>query len=261
MTAASLLVLLVAAQNPNPYVPAGPMVVDVRESSTQQPGGTFVQVKQPVPPEPPIGYIFELRFGFFTPRIGDEKGLTTNPYTEVFGNKSMFFGGAEFDIIAWHKYGALTVGFAAGYSEIYGQAVFQSSGAPSTEKTSLILWPLRLPISYRFDVTWSRWGVPLVPYVKLALLSTIWNATKGGSTEVVNGVSGNGVKWGWGGTLGVAFMLDVLSPSMAKDLRSDTGIRHTYIFGEYDYDQVTSFGKNGLNLSARYFVFGLGFEF
>ena len=173
----------------------------------------------------------------------------------------MLYGGGEFDFIPWHRYGALTVGFAAGYSEIYGQALLQSNGAPSTEKTALILFPLRFPVGYRFDVTWTRWGIPFVPYVKLALLSTIWRATKGGSTEFVNGVSGSGLKWGWGVTGGVAFILDVLSPQMAKDMATDTGIRHSYILAEYNLDQITDFGKNGLDLSSRYFTFGLGFEF
>ncbi len=78
---------------------------------------------------------------------------------------------------------------------------------------------------------------------------------------MVNGQSGNGLKWGWGVTGGVAFILDVLSPQMAKDMTTDTGIRHSYIFAEYNLDQITDFGKPGLDLSSRYFTFGLGLEF
>jgi hypothetical protein len=243
MTAAGLLLLLLAQVGPG------------------GPSGTYVQVKPPPPPEPPVGFLIELRMGTFIPRVGDEAGLTSNPYETVFGNKSMLYGGGEFDFIPWHKYGAVTVGFGVGYSEIYGSALLQSNGAPSTEKTALILFPLRFPVGYRFDVTWSKWHIPFVPYFKLALLATLWNATKGGTTEVVNGLSGKGLKWGWGATAGVAFILDVLSPEMAKDMTTDTGIRHTYIFGEYNYDQVTDFGKPGLDLSSRWFTFGLGFEF
>lgn len=243
MTAAGLLLLLLAQVGPG------------------GPSGTYVQVKPPPPPEPPVGFLLELRVGTFIPRVGDEPGLAYNPYESVFGNKSMLYGGGEFDFIPWHRYGAVTVGFAAGYSEIYGSALLQSNGSPSTEKTALIVFPLRFPVGYRFDVTWKKWGIPFVPYVKLALLATFWNATKGGTTEVVNGESGNGLKWGWGATGGVAFILDVLSPSMAKDMTTDTGIRGTYIFAEYNYDQVTDFGKNVLDLSSRYFTFGLGFEF
>lgn len=238
MTTAALLLLLAAAPN-----------------------NTVVQLKPPPPPEPPVGYIIELKLGTFIPRVGDEKGLAYNPYQTIFGNKSMLYGGGEFDFIPWRRFGEVTVGFAAGYSEIYGSALLQSNGAPANEKTALIVFPLRLPVGYRLDVTWTRWGIPFVPYVKFALLATFWNATKGGTTEVVNGVSGNGIKWGWGATGGVAFMLDVLSPQMAKDMTTDTGIRHTYIFAEYNYDQMPSFGKTGLNLSARWFTFGLGLEF
>ncbi|HVP62737.1 MAG TPA: MXAN_2562 family outer membrane beta-barrel protein [Myxococcaceae bacterium] len=226
---------------------------------------TVVQLKPPPPPEPSVGFLFELKMGTLIPRVGDEKGLTSNPYETIFGNKSMLYGGGEFDFIAWHGYGAVSVGFAAGYTEKYAPALLvtndERNGQPANEKTALILFPLRLPVAYRFDVTWSRWRIPFVPYVKVALLATPWRVTKGGATEVVNGQSGAGLKWGYGFTGGVAFVLDVLSTQMAKDLTNDTGIRHSYIFAEYNVDQLTDFGKVGLNLSARYFTFGLGFEF
>ncbi len=244
MRAAALLVLLAAS------------------GATAQ---TVVQIKQGPPSEPPVGFLFELKMGTLVPRVGDEPGLSSNPYETIFGNKSMLYGGAEFDFIAWHAYGAVSIGFAAGYAEKYAPALLvtndQSNGQPSTEKTALIIFPMRLPVAYRFDVTWSRWHIPFVPYVKAALLATPWRVTKGGDTEVVNGQSGAGIKWGFGFTAGVAFVLDVLSTQMAKDLSTDTGIRHSYIFAEYNFDKLDDFGKVGLSLSARYFTFGLGFEF
>ena len=226
---------------------------------------TVVQIKPPPPPEPPIGFIFELKLGTLIPRVGDEPGLSSNPYETIFGNKSMLYGGGEIDFIAWHGYGAVSLGFAAGYAEKYAPAILvtndQNNGQPSTEKTALIIFPLRVPVGYRFDVLWTRYSIPFVPYAKVALLITPWRVTKGGQTEVVNGQSGAGLKWGYGFTGGLAFVLNVLSPQMAKDMTTDTGIRRTYIFAEYNYDKLDDFGKVGLNLSARYFTFGLGFEF
>jgi len=226
---------------------------------------TVVQIRPPPPPEPPIGFIFELKLGTLIPRVGDEPGLSSNPYETIFGNKSMLYGGGEIDFIAWHGYGAVSVGFAAGYAEKYAPAILvtndQNNGQPSTEKTALIIFPLRVPVGYRFDVLWTRYAIPFVPYAKVALLITPWRVTKGGQTEVVNGQSGAGLKWGYGFTGGLAFVLNVLSPQMAKDMTTDTGIRRTYIFAEYNYDKLDDFGKVGLNLSARYFTFGLGFEF
>jgi len=226
---------------------------------------TVVQIRPPPPPEPPIGFIFELKLGTLIPRVGDEPGLSSNPYETIFGNKSMLYGGGEIDFIAWHGYGAVSLGFAAGYAEKYAPAILvtndQNNGQPSTEKTALIIFPLRVPVGYRFDVLWTRYAIPFVPYAKVALLMTPWRVTKGGQTEVVNGQSGAGLKWGYGFTGGLAFVLNVLSPQMAKDMTTDTGIRRTYIFAEYNYDKLDDFGKVGLNLSARYFTFGLGFEF
>ena len=54
---------------------------------------TVVQIKPPPPPEPPIGFMFELKMGTLIPRVGDEPGLSSNPYETIFGNKSMLFGG------------------------------------------------------------------------------------------------------------------------------------------------------------------------
>ena len=239
--------------------------VAVLLAATTASAQTVVQLKPPPPPEPSIGFFIELRMGTLIPRVGDEPGLSSNPYETIFGNKSMLYGGGEFGFIFWRGYGSASVGFSAGYAEKYAPALLVTAGPdngqPSTEKTALIIFPLRVPLSYRFDLTWTRWGIPLVPYAKLALLMTPWRVTKGGSTEVVNGLSGSGMKWGYGFTLGVAFVLNVLSPQMAKDMVTDTGIRTTYVFAEYNYDKLDDFGKVGLNLSARYFTFGLGFGF
>jgi hypothetical protein len=77
----------------------------------------------------------------------------------------------------------------------------------------------------------------------------------------VNGLTGSGLKWGYGFTGGMA--LHPERAVRADGQGHDDGHRHprTYIFAEYNYDKLDDFGKVGLNLSARYFTFGLGFEF
>jgi hypothetical protein len=228
---------------------------------------TVVSTRPSEPEIPGPGVLVELKLGSWKPRVGDEKGLAFNPYTEVFGDSSMLYGGGEIDYLAWRGYGSVGVGFSIGYAEKYAPSLVQVSGAPSSEKTALIVFPMRVSAIYRFDVTWTRWRVPLVPYAKLALLITPWRVTKGGEAETfTNPVTGQtstgkGLRWGYGFTGGVAFVLDVLAPQMAKDLKNDTGIRTSYIFAEFNADVADDFGKNVLNLSARWFTFGLGFEF
>ncbi len=222
----------------------------------------MVQIKPPPPPEPPIGFLFELKMGTFIPRVGDEPGLTSNPYETVFGNKSMLYGGGEIDFIAWHGYGAVTVGFAAGYSEKYGPALLQSNGDALQREDRAHRLPAaapgRLPVRRHLDPV----GHPLRPLREgraagHALASDQGRDDRGGERAS----RATGLKWGYGFTGGVAFILDVLSAQMAKDMTTDTGIRHSYIFAEYNHDQIDDFGKVGLNLSSRYFTFGLGFEF
>jgi hypothetical protein len=101
---------------------------------------TVVQIKQGPPPEPPIGFLFELKMGTLIPRVGDEQGLSSNPYQTIFGNKSMLYGGGRSDFIAWHEYGAVSIGFAAGYAEKYAPALLVETGQPSSEKTALIIF-------------------------------------------------------------------------------------------------------------------------
>ena len=227
---------------------------------------TVVHPTAPPPVEPTSGLLVELKMGTLIPRIADEPGLSGDPYGEVFHNSSMIYGGGEIDYLAWRGYGALGVGFSVGYTEKYGNATIVTTQQLSTEKTALILFPMRLSFLYRWDVSWTQYRVPLVPYFKVALLATPWRVTKGGDTEVFTDSSGRrlegkGLKWGYGFTIGVAFVLDVLSARMAKDLTNDTGIKHSYIFAELNDDHSDDFGKVGLNLSARWFTFGLGFEF
>jgi len=87
-----------------------------------------------------------------------------------------------------------------------------------------------------------------------------WKTVKSSGTECVDGQCGSGLRYGFGGTLGLAFQLDFLEQRMAKDFDSDLGVNHTYLFAEWNVSRVNNFGQAGLNLSGRYWMFGLGLE-
>jgi hypothetical protein len=74
------------------------------------------------------------------------------------------------------------------------------------------------------------------------------------------GVAGAGISWGYFFTGGLMLMLDFLDPRLARDFDSEMGVNHSYIFAEFDYEQVDSFGAPALNLSSRRFSFGLAFD-
>lgn len=205
----------------------------------------------------------ELKFGSYKPLIDREPSLTGKPYQETFGDSSMLLFEVEGDRLLWQKFGALGIGLSAGYAEKYGRAQLspESGTGPANESTALKVVPIRLLGVYRFDVLAQRMNIPLVPYGKAALILTPWWVTKGGKLEQVEGSRGLGAKWGYGFTGGVSLLLDFFEPRLAKDFTSDMGIVHSYLFAEYVFENVNNFGKPGLDLSSRHWMFGFSMEY
>jgi hypothetical protein len=202
---------------------------------------------------------FALMAGGYRPDIAGETGLSGDPYAQVLGNGSMLLVQMEIDRYFWNKVGSVGVGFNLGYGEKYGAAT--SSAGVTEEKTALKVLPLKLLGVYRFDYAAFKWGVPLVPYAKLGLAYTPWWVIKGGGVEYFNGQRGAGGKWGWSGELGLAVLLDVLEPGLALDFDTDVGVKHSYLFAEYQHDKVPGFGGDGLDLSSNHWAFGAAFDF
>jgi len=205
----------------------------------------------------------ELKLGSYKPLIDREPSLTGTPYQDTFGDSSMLLFEVEGDRLLWQKFGALGIGVSAGYAEKYGRALISpgSGSGLANESTALKVVPLHLLGVYRFDVLAQRMNIPLVPYAKAALVLIPWWVTKGGKLETVEGSRGLGAKWGYGFTGGVSLLLDFFEPRLAKDFTSDMGIVHSYLFAEYVYENVNNFGKRGLDLSSRHWMFGFSMEY
>jgi len=216
-------------------------------------------------PEEPRSFTVEFRLGGYRPLI-DRGASGGQPWEEVFGphSRMLLFEG-EFDKILWQKFGTVALGFSIGYGEKYAKALI-SPGSPgactsSVENTSVKVIPARLLAVYRFDYLAMRYGVPLVPYGKGGLVATGWWTAKGGSLEYADGHRGLGVKFGYSFAGGLSLMLDFLEPRLAKDFFTDVGVRHSYLFAEYVYENVNTFGKGGLDLSSRHWMFGFAMDF
>jgi hypothetical protein len=210
--------------------------------------------------EPPRHLTIEIRLGGYKPLIDRESSLTGSPYQEVFGGGSMLLFEGEVDWIFWQKFGTLGAGFSIGYAEKYGHALL-ADGTPANDSTSLKVVPMRLLAVYRLDYGALHNHIPLVPYGKAGLVATPWWTSKGGGAENVNGQKGAGAKFGYSFAGGISLMLDFLEPRMAKDLTTDVGIAHSYLFAEYVFEQVRTFSQTGLDLSSRHWMFGLALDF
>lgn len=222
--------------------------------------------------ESPKNMAAELRVGAYTPFI--DRGLAvgssgTAPfaYARTFGGSSMLLGELEIDRQFFTAFGSIALAATVGYTEKYGRAL-DATGAATPEVTALQLLPMKASVVYRFDWLNLRYHIPLVPYVKGGFALTHWWMSKGGKTEVVNGVPGLGWSYGLVASGGLMFLLDVLDPRLARDFDTGVGVNHTYIFGEFNFAEINNFGRTtssghlaALDLSARYWMFGLAFEY
>ncbi|MHB8875802.1 MAG: MXAN_2562 family outer membrane beta-barrel protein [Myxococcaceae bacterium] len=209
----------------------------------------------------PISGAFEFKMGGYLPRIDSASELHgATPYADTFGSGSMLLAEIEVDRQLWREIGSLGVGVSVGYAEKYGWAKLDD-GTVSSERTALMVVPIKALAVYRFDYAAERWRIPLVPYAKAGLAFTPYWITKGGKLEFVNGRRGAGTNWGLAGVLGLSFLLDVLEPRLARDFDSDLGVNHSYLFAEFVIQDVRSFGARTFDLSSRHWMFGLTLEY
>ena len=114
----------------------------------------------------------------------------------------------------------------------------------SADRVRFNVLPVTLLLGYRFELLADRFRVPLVPYAKGGLAYGFWWATDGNRDVAVddNGVKGRGGSLGWQANLGLMLRLDFLERSAARALDSNTGINHTYLFGEWQLSRMDGFG-------------------
>ena len=153
----------------------------------------------------------------------------------------------------------------------------------SGDETSLNVMPLSLELVYRFDILAQRWHIPIVPYLKGGVAYYLW-FIQNGAGSLANCDKRNPPLMGTcldpntplkgeredaiGGTFGlvahpgVALLLDVLEPGVARTMDVELGINHSYLFFELNYAWVTGFGsKTKMVLSDVTWNAGLAFEF
>ncbi|MBI3185887.1 MAG: hypothetical protein HYZ28_27440 [Myxococcales bacterium] len=211
--------------------------------------------------ESPRSSALEIKLGGVTPLIDRETSLLGGrPYAETFTGSMLLFE-LELDRQLWQQIGSAGVGLSMGYAEKYARARIAGTGEPAAETTALKVLPIKLLGVYRFDYGARRYGIPLVPYAKAGLAATPFWILKGGEIEVADGLRGEGVQWGYSGTLGLSLLLDVLEPRLARDMDSTSGVNHSYLFAEYVAEEVSLFRTIGPDLSSRHWMFGLMLEY
>lgn len=214
-------------------------------------------------------FALEFRLGPYRPQVDKAFPSGQGPYAQVFGKKHMLLSEVELDWQFFHGFGSLGLGVASGYAGINGKSLIEDAASGelsfSPKTTSLKLIPIKLLLVWRMDILANRLDIPFVPYVKGGFMLNRWWSTKAGKTSVAREEYGKEKASGWRsgylGILGLAVQLDAFDRQLAKDLDTSMGINHSYLFAEYAFERVQSFGKKGPNLSSNHWMFGLAFEF
>ena len=185
---------------------------------------------------PPPHGTFEFMAGTYRPNVDSEFG-GSGPFQAVFGGgrEWLFRGGWERVLLT--GYGSLSAGIQLGWWRQNGYGLL-ASGAPSGDRTTFFIIPTSATLTYRFDLLADRYGIPLAPYGRLAFDRYNWWVTNGSGKTVKTGAT-NGYSFAGG----LALLLDFFDPTIAREMWHDSGILHTYVFGEFRKTKVDDFGS------------------
>lgn len=205
----------------------------------------------------------ELRFGPYRPHVDDEFGGAT-PYEDIFGDSTRYQIGFEIDwqAIRIPHFGSLGPGFGYGYTKATAAAPLESNpNVASAERTGLWIMPMYAAAVLRIDMLARDLKIPIVPYGKAGFAYALWHSGDDGELDRdESGLAGKGSETGYQFAAGGMFLLNVLHPQGALDMDNATGINNAYVFGEYFFSDIDSFGT-GMQVGTDSWVVGLAFEY
>ncbi len=208
---------------------------------------------------------FEIGAGTYRPNIDSEPGLARPTFAQFFGNSDGWMFRAALSRVLLTYPGSLEVGLRTGYMRRSGHGLQMTadgstiSDVPSSDTTAFNVIPTTITVTYRLDMLPERYHVPLAPYVRLALERYNWWVTKGDGGSARNGATN-----GYSAAAGLALQLDIFDRQAARELQSESGIDHTYLFAEIGKSWIDDFGSSSswdLSNQALPLSFGLLFTF
>jgi len=232
---------------------------------------------------------FELKVGPYSPNVDASAGGMT-PFADVYGEKwkvMTIFGLDRYFAFPSGQLGITgTIGFSNRSAKAFalgpdGQPFEDSNGdlkrSPG-DSTGFRLMPTSVGAVYRFTRLDDDYGIPVVPYGKLALAYYLWWFTDpsgetsesptaacpdaGMSGSTCDGNFGRGGSFGYQATLGLALRAERIDPSAELSLRTEMGIEHAGFFVEIQLADVDGFGASDkLSVGDTTWFGGINFEF
>jgi hypothetical protein len=226
-------------------------------------------------------FAVEVKLGPYIPDVDrNYSGPGRGPYATVFGKtgsdgnatgdpKAAVMGSVGFEWQFIYLAGPMGLGFQTSFVRDKADALL-ANPAPgenvrsAADNTTFSVLPLALQLVYRFEYLADRFRVPLVPYAKAGLAYGFW-WSKDGSGKIARnskGDKGSGGTIGWQLNFGGMLRLDFIERATARSLDQQTGINHTYLFGEYQVSRIDGFGsKKSISIGDNTWFAGFAFEF
>jgi hypothetical protein len=180
---------------------------------------------------------FEVGVGPYRPNL-DAEFSGTAIYGGAFGNSNSWLFRVSAARNVYTGFGTIEIGFATGFMQATGFAL-KVNGTRSTDETTFRIVPTSAVVTYRMDLLADRYGVPLAPYVRASLERYNWWINDAAGSRKMTGATN-----GWSAALGLSVLLDFFDPVLSRELDNDTGINHTYLFGEARKTKVNDFGSS-----------------
>jgi len=188
---------------------------------------------------------FQLSIFGYRPKIDSEFGGAATPFATIFGNGRGVLGRVDIAYsLLIREEGTLDLGVGGGYYQTTGHGLLPD-GTRSGDLTKFKTVPTRLSLTYRLDLLWERYTIPLAPFVRVSFDRYWWWVTNGsGSTANAGGLNGSGATNGYSFSGGIALLLDFIDRQLAREMDRNSGVNHTYAFFEIAKSTINDFGSS-----------------
>lgn len=166
------------------------------------------------------------------------------PYQTMFGEGRGWAFHLGVSRAVFTRAGSLEVGFRTGFFQDSAKGLVEDPANPGSfiragAETTFRIVPTSVSLLYRFDWPVERYEIPLAPYGRVAFERFNWWVTNGTGDTVEKGAT-----MGWSATGGIALLLDIVDPVLAREFDRDSGVNHTYLFFEVTKSFVDDFGSS-----------------
>ncbi|MFT3914609.1 MAG: MXAN_2562 family outer membrane beta-barrel protein [Anaeromyxobacteraceae bacterium] len=199
---------------------------------------------------------FEFGMGPYRPDLDAALAPSSNDpaYQLVFGStrRYAFRTGVSYALL--QRAGTLEVGLRSGWFRASAKGIVATTGARSGDPTTFNVVPTSLTLTWRADFIPEHLPIPLAPYVRVAAERYNWWITNGAGNMAKKGATN-----GWSATAGLAFSLNVIDPTLAREMDTDSGVNTTYLYFDVTKAKIDDLGsKTSWDLSPASLMWSAG---